>query len=71
MRLLQRPQRDRHVLVCVVLALVGERVGRQAGADAVEGVDENVARLVVRDLVVLQLERRDAAADADLERGRG
>ena len=67
MRLLQRPQRDRHVLVDEVLAPVGERVGRQAGADAVERIDEDVARVVVRDLVEAELVGRDAAADADLE----
>ena len=67
MRLLQRPQRYRHVLVDEVLAPVGERVGRQAGADAVERVDEDVARVVVRDLVESELVGRDAAADADLE----
>ena len=67
MRLLQRPQRYRHVLIDEVFALVGERVGRQAGADAVERIDEDVARVVVRDLVEAELVGRDAAADADLE----
>jgi hypothetical protein len=43
MRLLQRPQRHRHVLVDEVLAPVGERVGREAGTDAVERVEEDVA----------------------------
>ncbi len=34
---------------------------------AVERVDEDLARIRVRDLVIAELERRDAAADADLE----
>jgi hypothetical protein len=67
MRLLQRPQCDRHVVVDVVLALVGERIGGQTGTDAGESVEENIARIVVLDLVVLELVGRHAAADADVE----
>src|SRR3989442_274685 len=67
MRLLQGLERNRHVLVAEMLAGIGERVGGQPRADAAERIDENLARPVVLDLVVLELERRDAAADADLE----
>ena len=42
-----------------------ERVGGQPGAEAIEGVDENLARILVLDLVILELERRDPAADTD------
>src|SRR6185369_16422066 len=66
-RLLQRTQRHRHVFVRVVLARVAEHVARERGRHAVEGVDEDVARIRVRHLVIAKLERRDAAADADLK----
>ena len=67
MRLLQRAQRDRHVLVNIMVALVGERVRFQPGADAVERVVKDLARLVVLDLVIFQFVGRHAAADADIE----
>jgi len=67
MRLLQRAQLDRHILITVVLAFVGKAIGRQTGADAFESVDENVARAIVLDLVIFQLVRRYATADADIE----
>src|SRR5215470_10745214 len=50
-----------------VLSGVAERLVRQRRRHAVEGVDEDVARILVRDLVIAELERRDAAADADIE----
>jgi len=64
MRLLQRPQGNRHVFELVVLAGIVERVGGQSGGDAIERVDEDIARLLVIDLVILELERRHAAANA-------
>ena len=67
MRLLQRAQFDRHVLVGEVLAFIGQRIGGQAGADALEGIEENIARAVVFDLVIFQLIGRHSAADADIE----
>src|SRR5262249_43965918 len=63
MRLLQRPQRNRHVFELVILAGVAERVRGQARADAAERIDEDRARFLVIDLVILELERRYAAAD--------
>jgi hypothetical protein len=63
-RFLQRPQRDWHAVVFVVGPGITERVGGQADAEAFEGVDEDLARILVLDLVVLELERRHAAADA-------
>src|SRR5262249_54470950 len=47
MRLLQRAQLDRHILIAVVLAFVGKAIGRQTGADTLESIDENVARAIV------------------------
>ena len=67
MRLLQRPHRDRHLLIEIVLAFVTEQISRQAGADAFERVDKNVARLVVLDFVEFELIGRNAAPDADIE----
>ena len=67
LRLLQRPHGDRHVLVFVVFAGVAQRVAGQPGAEASERVDEDVARVVVLDLVKLQLIGRDPTADADVE----
>jgi len=67
MRLLQRAQLDRHVLVRIVLALIGKAIRRQAGVHALERVDENVARTIVLDFVIFQLVRRYAAADADID----
>src|SRR5580658_4968452 len=54
MRLLQRPQRDRHILIDEMIALITERIRDQAGAEALEGVDEYLARLIVLDLVEFQ-----------------
>ena len=67
MRLLQRPQGDRDVLVGEVRPAIGERVRYEPGADAVERIDEDVARLLMLDLVIFQLERRYSAADAHFE----
>jgi hypothetical protein len=47
-------------------AFIRELVGRQPLHDAAVGVDEYLARLIVLDLVILELEGRNAAADADL-----
>src|SRR6185369_13676476 len=66
MRLLQRPQCDRDVFVLIMFARIVEQVGGQAGADAVERIDEDVARIVVLDLVIFELERRHAPAHAHL-----
>src|SRR5262245_6992450 len=67
MRQLQRAQLDRNILVSIVLAFVGKRIGREPGADALEGIDENVTRAIVLDLMIFQLVRRYTAADADVE----
>ena len=64
MRLLQRPQGNRHVFELVVLAGIVERVGGQPGGDAVERVDEDIARFFVIDLVIFELKWRHAAAHA-------
>src|SRR5215831_4112318 len=45
-------------------ATQAERVRPQARADAVERIDEDRARFLVIDLVILELERRYAAADS-------
>ena len=66
-RLLQRPQRHRHVLVGVVLARIAELVVGQRRGQAVERVDEDVARFRRGDLVIGELIGRHAAPDADLE----
>jgi hypothetical protein len=67
MRLLQRPQRDRHILIDKMLAGIAELVRGQAGADAFVRIDEDFARLIVLDLVEFQFIGRHAAADADIE----
>ena len=67
MRLLQRPQRDRHVVIEVAAAFETERLRYQAGPDAVVGLEKNVTRIVVHDIVKFQLIGRHAAADADIE----
>src|SRR3984957_14815572 len=67
MRLLQRPQGDRDILVGEVWPAIGERVRYEPGADAVERIDEDVARLLMLDLVIFQLERRYSPADAHFE----
>jgi acetaldehyde dehydrogenase (acetylating) len=66
-RLLQGPQRDRHVLVGEVIARIVQHIGPQARTDALECVDENLPRLIVFDLVIFELIGRHAAADADIE----
>ena len=67
MRLLQRPQRHRHVRIGEMRARMVQGVVGQAGADAGERIHEDLARLIVRDLVEVELERRDPAPHADLE----
>ena len=67
MRLLQRAQLDRYILVAVVLAFVEKAIRRQTGANALESVDEDVARTIVINLVIFHLVGRYAAADADIE----
>src|SRR5207302_7661500 len=62
MRLLQRPQRNRHVFELIILAAVAQRVGGQARADAVERIDEDRARFLVVDHVIFELEWLYAAA---------
>jgi hypothetical protein len=44
-RLLQRPQRHRHVLVCKVRPVIAECVVGQRRTEAFEGVDEDIARI--------------------------
>ena len=63
MRPLQRPQRDRHVRIVEVRAGVAERVADQTGPDAGVGVRENLAGLLVIDLVIVEFEWRHPAAD--------
>jgi acetaldehyde dehydrogenase (acetylating) len=46
---------------------VAERVDGQRRMKAVIGIDKNIARLLVRDLVIAELERRHAAPDAHIE----
>ena len=65
--LLRRAQFNRHVPVGVVGAFVIQRLRVHAGANALVRVDEHVARFFVIDVVIAQLERRHAAADADLQ----
>jgi hypothetical protein len=50
-----------------MLALIAERIGGEAGTDALERVDKNFARLVVLHLVEFKLVGRHAAADTDIE----
>src|SRR5262249_25886499 len=64
MRLLPPARRGRRILVIEVAAGIAELIGGQPGADAVERVDENLARIVVLDLVIFQFEGRHAAADS-------
>ena len=46
---------------------MGQPLVRQAGEQAIERIDEHGARGLGIDLVVIELERRHAAPDADLE----
>ena len=48
-------------------ALDAKRCAARDRRQAVEGVDEDVARIRVHHLVIAELERRDAAADTDVE----
>jgi hypothetical protein len=68
MRLLQRMQHDRHVAVMMVGAVIGQHVVTgHARHDAAVGIDKDLARFVVVDIVVADLVRRHAAADPDIE----
>ncbi len=67
MRLLQRPQRHRHVLVGIVRARMAERVVGQRGGQAVERIDKDVARFRRGNLVIGEFIRRHPAAHADFE----
>src|SRR5207249_4243902 len=65
--MLRHPPRPTLFPYTTLFRSIAERVVRQRRRHAVESVDEDVARILVRDLVIAELERRDAAADADVE----
>ena len=67
MRLLQRPDLHRHVLVLEALALMVEPLRRHALDQHLERLLEHLPRGLRVDAVIIELERRHAAADADLQ----
>jgi hypothetical protein len=67
MRLLQRTHLHRHVAVVIELALVGKGIVRQSGDDRLERLLKHSLRLVGINSSVHQLERYDAAPDANFE----
>src|ERR1700722_5557116 len=67
MRLLERTHRHRRLAIFEIFSLVRELIALQRGVEAIERVEEDVARIVGVALVEFELERRDAAADANLE----
>src|SRR5205085_9458611 len=67
MRLLPRLDFERHLVEAVELAVKVERAALQAAHDHLERFGEHSWRLIRIDAVVARLDRRDAAADAELE----
>ena len=66
-RLLQGPQRHRHIRIAVMPARIAECVIAKRRSDAGEGVDEDVTRIRMRHFVKAKLERGHAAADPHFE----
>src|SRR5262249_3521609 len=71
MRALQRPQLHRHVAIGKILACVIEPVMGQPLTQRGIGIEKDAARFLVADIVVIELEWRDAAPDSDLQPAMG